>query len=339
MQTDIILTQFQGKLLYYNMNKERVLVLMVLLWTMVAHAQVQTFQWGGFAQGTTYQITYFAEDAVVRKAEVDSLFEVIDESMSLYRPDARIVYFNKPETQSMLLDEHFIQVMTKAFDIHHQSQGRFDVTVGALTQFWSQPASSFVEEIEAKRRLDTLVSASGMKYLSLNGHQLIKLHPLVQVDLNGIAQGYTVDLIANFLEQKGIHNYVVELGGEIRVNGSKPNGNEFIIGIDTEREPIFLRLNSGAVTTSSRNSPLTNIPHHINPDTGRPVHTSAWKVTVIAPNAITADALDNVLMLWNENELETFINAFPYVEYLIIMEQNGEFRHIMSPGFSQYIKY
>lgn len=321
------------------MKKGFVLSVLGLLLAMGLYAQVQTFQWGGFAQGTTYQITYFAEEAIVRKTEVDSLLEVIDASMSLYRPDARIVHFNQPETQSMVLDEHFFQVISKAFDIHQRSRGRFDVTVGALTQSGSPLTPLTVGDTDLEQRIDTLVSAIGMRNLTMEGHRLIKLQPQVKVDLNGIAQGYTVDVIADYLEQQGVRNYLVELGGEIRVNGLRPDGNEFVIGIDTEKEPIFIRLKSGAITTSSRNSPITDKPHHIDPVTGKPTLSSAWKVSVIAPNAMTADALDNVLMLWNENELETFKNAFPLVEYLIITEQNGQFRKLMSPGFSQYINH
>lgn len=306
-----------------------------------AISQVQKFQWGGFAQGTTYEITYFSEGPVVLKSQVDSLLEVIDESMSLYRSDSKIVHFNAPETQQMELDMHFSKVMNKAFEFHRKSGGLFDVTIGPLSQFWKTRTARVLNP-EDTAKLSEILDGIGMRYLTLEGNRLTKLHPRVTVDLNGIAQGYTVDLLAEFFEMKGISNYVVEIGGEIRVKRNLTHEQGYVIGVpDPINKPsmLHLSLSNGAVTTSGKFSEKDHQIHHIDPISGYPVNNLHQQVTVIAQDATTADALDNVLMTWDEQEYSKFEALFSDIAFRILgMDPSGQPYEYISPNFLQFLK-
>src|SRR5690606_20231465 len=138
-------------------------------------------------------------EPLVSRGSIDSIVAVIDSSMSLYQPHSMISMFNDSTTTSIVLDPHFRTVMEKSFDIYRQSSGIFDVTVAPLVQLWGfgpEPQDALPDSLAVAECL----SCVGMDKLLLMGDTLIKADPCVRVDLNGIAQGYTVDVIAGFLD-------------------------------------------------------------------------------------------------------------------------------------------
>jgi thiamine biosynthesis lipoprotein len=181
---------------------------------------------------------------------------------------------------------------------------------------------------------------------------LIKTKPCVKLDVNGIAQGYSVDVIADFLEKNGISNYIVEIGGEIRVNGKKPGGGKMKIGIeapgDYASEPSIMQqvveLDNGAITTSGNyrkyyESKGKKITHIINPLTGYAVDNELISVTVFAKDAITADAFDNALMLMGLKRALQFVREEKDLEaYFIYQKLDGSVSDTASAGFYQLIK-
>jgi len=166
--------------------------------------------------------------------------------------------------------------------------------------------------------------------------------------MNGIAQGYSVDVLADFLEQHSIINYIVELGGELRVKGRKqPSGEKMRIGIESSPKNEFtddsleniISVDNGAITTSGSyrkyyESRGKTITHLINPITGYPVQNELISVTVYAKNAITADAYDNALMLMGLGKALQFIQERKDIEaYFIYHKSNGEITDTASSGF------
>ncbi|HTN09049.1 FAD:protein FMN transferase [Agriterribacter sp.] len=265
-------------------------------------------QMNGMAQGTTWHITYYAKDSMVRKAQVDSILNRIDSSLSIYKPFSLISRFNASK-KGIVIDDHFAAVAAKSIEAWQQSDGLFDITVQPLVQAWGFSAKP-VKKYPDSAKVRTLLRSIGTDKIKLEGNRLIKTKPCITIDVDGIAQGYSVDVVADFLEQHHITDYIVEIGGEIRIKGRKKPGNEKMkIGIEAPGDygfdaPVIqkiIAIDEGAVTTSGNyrkfhESNGEKFSHTIDTRTGYPTKNNLVSVTVFAKDAITADAYDNVLM-------------------------------------------
>ncbi|WP_316836115.1 FAD:protein FMN transferase [Pedobacter nutrimenti] len=330
-------------------HKIVLLFLPLLLSFLFTKKEQQLYSIHGYAQGTDYSIKYFADSALIAKEGVDSILMKIDSSMSLYKPYSLISKFNSSEN-GVSLDPHFLAVIRKSFEIFKDTQGKFDVTVAPLVQAWGfgpKPISVFPDSAE----ITELLKNVGMDYLELKGNKLLKSRPNVHLDLNGIAQGYSVDVVADYLEGKGIHCYMVEIGGEIRLKGRKPDGTAMKIGIegpapDGISEPQIrhvISFTEGAVTTSGNyrkfiKSGNKKISHLVNPKTGYPLNTELISVTIFAKDALTADGYDNAIMAMGLHEALTFIAARKNMEaYIIYQRKDGVTADTLTTGFKKLI--
>lgn len=287
----------------------------------ISKGQVKEVHLSGRAQGTTWKAIYYAQHAVVGKHEVDSLLQAIDSALSLYKPYSSIVAFNK-SGRGIKIGPHFKNVIARSFDIYRETGQLSDITVAPLVNAWGFGADGN-PSIPDEKKLKAILPCVGSDKIILRNDSLIKLNPCVQIDLNGIAQGYSVDVIASFLESKGIRNYLVELGGELRVKGTKqPDVKPFRIGIEAPIANEFVAdsmqrivtLKDGAITTSGsyrkfHESGGKRYSHIIHPKTGKPVSNELISVTVFANDAITADAFDNALMLMGLEKALQFVEA------------------------------
>lgn len=329
--------------------KSAILLLPLLISLFSQKKDQQQYSIHGYAQGTDYSIKYFAEDSVVTKSAVDSILLKIDSSMSLYKSYSLISQFNRAE-KGILLDAHFAAVMRKSFEIYAATQGKFDVTVAPVVQAWGfgpKPVESFPDSATVKQLLQNV----GMNYLELKGNYLKKKKPGIKIDLNGIAQGYSVDVVADYLLKKGIRSFVVEIGGELRVAGPKPDGSVMRIGIEgpalsAQSEPEIrhiLSFSSGAVTTSGNYRKYLQrgkgkIAHLINPKTGYPLDNQLISATIYAKDAITADGYDNAVMAMGVEEALAFVNAKKGMEaYLIYHRKDGSVADTLTSGFRKMI--
>lgn len=310
---------------------------------------VKEFHLNGHAQGTTYHITYYAPDPVIATNQIDSILDKIDSSLSLYKSYSLINQFNASEN-GVIADDHFINVVNKAIDVYHESNGLFDITVYPLTAAWGfgpvKPAS--LPDSESIKQLLPCISSSLIEW---SGNKLIKKKPCVKLDANGIAQGYSVDVLADFLEQNAIHQYLVELGGEIRVKGPKPGNEKMSIGIEApgnDFEPSLMRrviyIDKGAITTSGNyrkyyESKGQKISHLLNPKTGYSLQNELISVTVYAKDAMTADAWDNVLMAMGWREGLAHIEARDDIAaYFIYRNSDGTIADTASKKFIAFFQ-
>lgn len=321
----------------------------MVFWSFQNSEQVH-FTFNGQAQGTSYLISYYHENEKVNQNQIDSILLVIDNSMSLYKTNSLISTINE-STQGGELDVHFLQVIKKAFQINKETGGIFDVTVEPLVAAWGF-SSEKIKEFPDSNRIAQILLFVGMENIQLNGSYLKKLKPEVKIDLNGIAQGYTVDVIADFLIANGIKNFLVELGGELRVEGKKPNGEDFYIGIEgpvnsTDKESVIKHvaiIKGKALTTSGsyRNyiqNGTDRLSHIINPKTGYPVHSEILSVTVFAKDAISADGYDNALLSMGIKDAFSFLDQHPDLEaYFVYKNEQGSVVDTMSNGFKTILK-
>lgn len=311
---------------------------------------IKKIEIAGFAQGTSYHVTYYAPDSLVKKSQVDSILLVIDSSMSLYKPWSCINRFNQ-SGKGMIIDQHFANVIEKSIEVWKESEGIFDITVQPLVKAWGFGAKT-VKKYPRKSTIKKLLKCVGTNKLTLSGNYLTKTKPCVTVDVNGIAQGYSVDLVAGFLKANNITNYIVEIGGEIRTEGKKPDGSQMKIGIeapgDYEDEISVIQkvieIENCAVTTSGsyrkfHESDGKKFSHIIDAKTGYPVQNEMISVTLVAKDAITADAYDNVLMTLGVKKGLEFVEArADMAAYFIYKTSDGKIADTASRRFVKLIR-
>lgn len=333
------------------MNRSPLLILACcILCSFLTKNEKRKIQITGPAQGTTYHITYYAKDCVVIKSQIDSLLAVIDHSLSLYKPNSLINQFNQSPA-GLVVDEHFIAVTKAAQSIFKKTNGLFDITIGPLTKAWGfGPVKP--DSLPTRKTIRSLLPCIDSRLLYWEGKKLKKKKPCVQLDANGIAQGYSVDQLGLLLEQNGISNYLVELGGEIRVKGKKwPEETKMSVGIEAPDEdlaPVAMKkivwLNKGALTTSGnyrryRESGGKHLSHLINPHTGYPFDNELISVTVYAPDAMTADAYDNALMGMGLIQALNFVEKQPGLgAYFIYRQRNGNIADTASRIFRSLLQ-
>lgn len=298
----------------------------------------------GQAQGTTFKITY--KDSLRRdfSMDVDSLFRHIDSSMSLWDPNSIISRVNRNDSL-IEVDEHFQKVIHRSTDISTRTDGAFDITVGPLVQTWKKSlkeGSGPPDSVIIKQLLDQ----TGYRKIKLVNSQVIKSRPDVQIDLNGIAQGYTVDLLAAYLQNQGIHNFLVEVGGEVSASGLNERGTCWQVGIDKPIDTISagrplqttVPLDKQAMATSGsyRNyleKEGKKFNHIINPKTGYPVEHDLVSVTVIAEDCMTADALATAFMVIGRDSAIVMAGREKVEILCIYIDEKGNMQEKATAGF------
>ena len=269
----------------------------------------------GYVYGTTYNIVYFSDDELQLKTQIDSLFNVIDMSMSTYNSNSLITKINNNE--DVELDNHFKFVFNVSKNIFNKTNGYFDPSIGPLVNSLNfGPKNYDIPSVNLK----TLV---GLDKFNVIENKLNR--PLNSfIDFNAIAKGYSVDLISNFLIINNITNYIVEVGGEIRSSGINLDGNQnWRVGLDTPRfdglqkelYKIFNLKNSSMATSGvyrkfKIDSLGNKYAHIIDPKTGYSSTTNILSVTVISENCIEADAFATALHLMSVDEIKNFISIF-----------------------------
>ena len=292
----------------------------------------------GFALGTSYNIQYLAavDEQVIQKG-IDSLFYVINKSLSTYLPESDISKINRGDTE-VIVDHHFRKVFQKATEVWKATGGYFDPTVGALVNAYGFGPKASANPINPKKK-DSLLQLTGWQKIVLNENNTIaKQFPEIYIDFNALAKGYTVDIIGNFLQALGSSDYMVEIGGEIVARGNSPKTQKaWKIAIEDPRqgeERQFLqtiRLDNQALASSgnyrkNRIDPTTGerFVHSISPLTGSAQKTNIRSTSVKAPDCMTADAWATALMIMPLEEGKALIENNPVLEALwTVADQDG----------------
>lgn len=292
----------------------------------------------GFTQGTTFHITYEDKANQDLSGAVDSIFKVFDLTFSEYIPNSIVSRINKNDSTA-LFDDMFVEVYNKSLEVYRETHGAFDLTVGPLVNAWG-----FGPEKKAKvdsATIDSLLQYIGMDKIRLEGRRLVKKLPGIDIDVNSIAQGYSVDVVYRYFEQLGIQNFMVEIGGEVRTKGKNPKGETWRIGVDKPVEgnnvagedlQTIILLDNKAITTSGNYRKFfeengVKYSHIIDPHTGYPYKNNLLSVTVIANDALTADGYDTGLMVLGLEGARELLKLHPELEaYMIYSDANGKFQ-------------
>ena len=288
----------------------------------------------GEAQGSYYAITYFDEQGRNFQHEIDSIFHAVDMSVNLWVTNSVISKVNRNE--EVTLDSIFIDNFRIAQEAARLSDGYFDPTISPIVAAWGfsyKTGDSITPQL-----IDSLKQLVDYRKVKIENGSVIKDNPAMTLDFNAIAQGYTSDLIAEFLDSRGITNYLVDTGGEIMAHGCKPNGQPWIVGIEKPAENwdseqivhtrIALR-DKGLVTSGSTRKYVERngrrYSHCINPKSGYPVEHNVLSVTILAENSVWADALASICMVMGMEKSLPLIENMEGVEayYIYVNEQNA----------------
>lgn len=309
--------------------------------------ELKEFEIKGYAQGTSFQIKYYSTDSLDRR-HIYNVFNYLDSNFSIYNTNSVVSAFNR-SSQGLRVDPGFAHLISRAVELAEITGGAFDITIRPVLAAWGFN-DRVVKASPSKIRLKNALKLLGSDKLLLKGDSLLKLKENAQIDLDGVAQGYSVDLIADLLLKNGIHDFMVELGGEVRTSGLKFGFQDWIIAlgdqsytIGNQVKSVKIKINGLAVTTSGNMSKFVRygkryFSHIIDPKSGYPVNNGVISVTVIAENATTADGLDNALMVLGVKEGLQWLEQHPGWEaYYTYVKENGSISHASTPGFSTYI--
>lgn len=303
----------------------------------------------GKTQGTTFFVLYLSEEEKDYSREIDSLLKAFDYSLSAWNENSILTKVNRNDT-TVVADEFFKTVFIRSMQIAELSDGAFDPTVAPLVNAYGFGFKNKSKTDSAT--IDSLKKLVNYKNISLDENGKIKKQDSrMELDFNAIAQGYSVDVLAGFLEKNGIENYLIEIGGETRAKGKNANGKLWKIGIDKplenaeEREIqtiIFLENKSLATSGNYRKFYEENgvkYSHTINPKTGYPVRHSLLSATVVADNCMDADAYATVFMVIGLEEAQKFLSTHNELQALLIYSgENGELKMFATDELKKRMK-
>jgi|TARA_B110000114_G_scaffold54730_1_gene58247 thiamine biosynthesis lipoprotein len=293
----------------------------------------------GYIYGTTYNILYFSEDELQLKVKIDSLFNVIDMSMSTYNSNSLISKINN--NKEVKLDDHFKFVFNTSKKIYQQTNGDFDPSIGPLVNSLDfGPKTNNIS-------VDSLMSLVGLDKFKIVENRLLRPKNSF-LDFNAIAKGYSVDVISEFLTNSKVANFLVEVGGEIRSSGMNLGSNRsWKVGLDTPRfdgvqKEIYKAFNlqdksmatSGVYRKFKTDSLGNKYAHIIDPKTGYSSRTNILSVTVISDNCIDADAYATALHLMTLDEINLFVEKHNTISVFVIYEDdNNKMQHLSLNNF------
>ncbi|MCK5171609.1 MAG: FAD:protein FMN transferase [Bacteroidales bacterium] len=304
---------------------------------------------GGFTQGTTYNITYESIDSTDYQNKIDYLLAEFDTSLSTYNRFSVISKINFNE--SNITDFYLRTVLKKSEELYKNTNGAFDITVAPLVNAWGFGFKNKEEITNAV--IDSLLEFVGFQNICIKDSIIIKQDPRVMIDVNAIAQGYSVDVVGDFLEEQGIINYLVEIGGEVKTKGLNSKDKEWKIGIDKpfdnnfvpgENLQAIIKLTNKSLATSGnyrkfyeRNG--VKYSHTINPKTGYPVAHPLLSATVIANDCMTADAYATAFMVMGLEKASKLVEKLPNIEaYFIYCDENGDYQGKATPAIQELIE-
>lgn len=303
------------------------------IWIIRRHVSPVWQESSGEIFGTYYTVKYECDHDL--GPEILDTLQSVDHSLSMFNKTSTISRVNRDETDCT--DSSLAEVLRVSLAIHRMTDGAFDVTVAPLVDAWGFGVSS--RDSVSPQLIDSLLQFVGSDKVSLtaDGH-IVKADPRIRMDFSAIAKGYGVDRVARLLEQHGVTNYSVWIGGEMRLRGHNPDGTLWNIGIQnpngnatsgTAAPQAVVHLTDCGLATSGdylryyiQNG--RKISHTINPKTGYPAGHSLLSATVRAADCITADALATAFMTMGTETTLRFLDTHTNIAAYLICDENGK---------------
>lgn len=324
-------------------------LILATIWILVRRNQQNDYNSiTGFVFGTVYNITYQYKGDL--SSEIEAELKRFDFSLSPFNDSSVISRVNRNE--ELVTDTFFQKCFNRSMEISRETKGAFDITVAPLANAWGFgfKKGAFPDSL----MIDSLLQITGYDKVKLVDGKVIKDDPRMMLSCSAVAKGYSVDVVAHFLDSKGIKNYIVDIGGEVVVKGKNSQGGLWRVGINKpiddslsrqkDLQTILEITNAGLATSGNyRNYYYKDgkkYAHTIDPRTGYPVQHSILSSTVIAKDCMTADALATAFMVMGLEEAEKFCKADPNINaYFIYSGKDGKFETYFTEGMKKYIKH
>jgi len=309
--------------------------------------------YSGATMGTTYSIKVagFPEglDREQIKAEIDVLLERINRSMSTYIPESEISQFNRFDSTSWFsVSAIMINVLTESIRVSALTNGAFDVTVAPLVNLWGFGAKNQTLTVPSDDIINLLKKKTGYRKIKVRVVEKLigKRYPDLTIDLSAIAKGFAVDQVGDHLENRGLKNYLVEIGGEIRTSGFKGSKTRWIVGIERPKvgervihQVIAMGDYSMATSGDYRNyfeKDGERFSHLIDPQSGKPINHKLASVSVIHRSCMTADAFATAFMVLGPAKAYQVALDEKLAAYFLIRGKTG-FDVKMTPAFRSFL--
>jgi thiamine biosynthesis lipoprotein len=285
----------------------------------------------GMVFGTTYSITYQYHENL--KSDIEDVMQQVDNSLSPFNKSSVITAINN--NTSTKADNYLTEVFTLAQTVNKETDGAFDITVAPLVNAWGFGFRSGTRPTEAQ--IDSLLTIVGQEKVTLKDGEIIKSDPRIMLDCSAIAKGFGVDKVAEFLADKGIKNYLVEIGGEISARGKNSRGTEWNIGVTkpvddslsiNQENQAVLQITDKAMATSGNYRNFyyeggKKYAHTINPHTGKPAQSDILSATVIAQSCAVADAYATAFMVLGSEKAKEILKKHPELQAYLILSDNS----------------
>lgn len=304
----------------------------------------------GMVFHTIYHITYQGNEDY--RADIDRLFKEFDGSLSMFNDTSIITRMNNNDPD-VRANKYFKKVFDKAIKVSEATEGAFDITVAPLVNLWGFGFKN--SDNVSKQTVDSILTFVGYNTVSLDEDGVLhKQDPRTILDASSIAKGYMSDVVADFLADQGVENYMVEIGGEIALNGVNPRGKAWSVGINKPEDDAtstnnelqeVLYMTSGGMATSGnyRNFYVKDgkkFAHTIDPHTGYPIQQDILSSTVIAEDCMTADAYATAFMvLGKEKALKVLEKDTTLMAYFIVEGKDSiDYDVVYSPALEARLR-
>lgn len=301
-------------------------------------------QYTGVTQGSYYSVIYYDERDF--SDEIDSILKDVENSVSLWQENSIIRKVN--ENKDVIVDKIFIDNFNWAVKAAEFSDGLFDATIAPLVSAWG---FHYKKEIAlTDKMIDSILELVDYRKIRIEEGRVIKDNENMSLDFNAVAQGYTADIIGEYLYSHGINNYLVDIGGEITAKGVKPNGETWKIGIekpapDKNAERVIqmkIELKDKAVVTSGSyrkyiEKDNVRYSHSIDPRTGQPVEHNLLSATIIADNAAWADCLASICMIAGMEKASELLKNEDVEALFIYLDDENQLQTFQTEGFEKMI--
>lgn len=326
------------------------LILLAVVYRLTSFSP-ELVSFSGPTMGTTYTVKFYTTEDIDNpwsiKGDVDDVLLSVNKHMSTYDPSSELSRFNQlPANTAQDISQGLAYVVDKALLISQMSNGEYDVTVGPLVNLWGFGPGKREDKVPSDEQIKQAQARVGYQSIQLKGLRLSKEKD-IYIDLSSIAKGYGVDQVAETLERHGIQSYLVEVGGEIRSKGVKPEGESWQVAIESpagghDVAKKIIPADNIAIATSGdyRNYFEKNgvrYSHTINPLTGRPVTHRLVSVTVIDKTTTMADGLATAITVLGPDKGLQFAQDNGIAAYLMVKTDFG-YEERVSDAFQPYLQ-